>query len=177
MIEQEFRKIILDHQDRIYNTCLGFVKNPEDAKDLAQETFIEVYKKLDQFRGDAQLSTWIYRIAINKSLEFIRKGKRLKRAAVVQSLSEPGIDTGSQAFYHPGVTLENKERASILFKAIERLPENQQVAFTMHKVEGLSYEDVGKVMNKSISSVESLLHRAKANLKKHLKAFYETEKS
>jgi len=75
-------------------------------------------------------------------------------------------------FNHPGITLDNKEKAAILFKAIERLPETQKIAFTLHKIEGLSYQEVSQVMNSTLSSVESLLHRAKNNLKKHLSDYY-----
>jgi RNA polymerase sigma-70 factor (ECF subfamily) len=72
-------------------------------------------------------------------------------------------------FNHPGVTLDNKEKASILFKAIKELPENQQIAFILNKVEGLSYQEVADIMKSSLSAVESLLHRAKTNLKENLK--------
>ncbi len=75
-------------------------------------------------------------------------------------------------FHHPGITLDNKERASVLFKAIEKLPENQKIAFNLHKIEGLSYQEVSEVMKLSLSSVESLLHRAKNNLKKNLEDYY-----
>lgn len=75
-------------------------------------------------------------------------------------------------FHHPGVTLDNKERAAVLFKAISQLPANQKIAFTLHKLEGLSYQEVSEVMKTSVSSVESLMHRAKSNLKKWLIVHY-----
>ena len=77
-------------------------------------------------------------------------------------------------FHHPGVILDNKERASVLFKAIDRLPENQKTAFTLHKLEGLSYQEISEVMKTTLSSVESLMHRAKNNLKKWLAEHYES---
>ena len=78
-------------------------------------------------------------------------------------------------FNHPGIALDNKERAAVLFKAIDRLPENQKIAFTLHKVEGLSYQEISDVMKTSVSSVESLMHRAKNNLKKLLRDHYENK--
>ena len=75
-------------------------------------------------------------------------------------------------FYHPGIALDQRENASMLFKAIKKLPENQQIAFLLNKVEGLSYQDVSKVMNTSLSAVESLIHRAKINLREILKNLY-----
>jgi RNA polymerase sigma-70 factor (ECF subfamily) len=75
-------------------------------------------------------------------------------------------------FNHPGVTLDKKEDAGQLFKAIKNLPENQRIAFSLHKIEGLSYQEVSDVMKTTISSVESLIHRAKINLKKKLEEYY-----
>ena len=75
-------------------------------------------------------------------------------------------------FQHPGVKLDKKEDAAILMGAIKKLPENQRIAFTLHKVEGLSYQEVSDVMQASISSVESLMHRAKTNLRKMLEDHY-----
>jgi len=169
-------EIIDQYQDRVYNTCLGFLKNPDEAKDMAQEVFILVFKNLGKFKGDAAYSTWIYRIAVNACLEHVRNSKRKKRSAsLVQIDSNAEREMTINSFYHPGVELENKERSVILFHAIDQLPELQKTAFTLHKVEGLSYEEIGKIMKKSLSSVESLMHRAKQNLRIKLKHYYEDQ--
>lgn len=170
MRETEFRDLVLKYQDRVYNTCLGFLKNEEDAEDVAQEVFMQVYKSYDTFLGKSQLTTWIYRISVNKCLEVLRKTKRNQNAAM---LDINLIDKADLNFYHPGVTLENKERAAILFNAIEKLPDQQQIAFTLNKVEGLSYDEIGQIMDKSLSSVESLIHRGKSRLKELLKDYYD----
>lgn len=73
---------------------------------------------------------------------------------------------------HPGIDLENREKANVLFKAIDMLPENQKVAFTLCKIEDLSYSEISEIMKTSVASVESLLHRAKENLRKHLYIYY-----
>lgn len=83
--------------------------------------------------------------------------------------NEPTLELSD--FHHPGIELDNKEKAAILFKAIQQLPENQKVAFVLNKVEGLSYQEVAEIMKTSLSAVESLLHRAKTNLKEILKNF------
>jgi RNA polymerase sigma factor, sigma-70 family len=75
-------------------------------------------------------------------------------------------------FNHPGVSLDNKERAAVLFKAIEALPENQKSAYMLHKLEGLSYRDVSEVLNTTVSAVESLMSRANQNLRKQLEEYY-----
>ena len=113
---------------------------------------------------------------MQKSLEMIRKKSRKKRAGNILSLfgKEHLVTTPTSApFYHPGVKMENKERAAILFSAIARLPENQKTAFTLHKVEDLSYNEIASIMEVTLSSVESLMFRAKQNLKKLLADYYE----
>ena len=81
-----FKELVETFKDNVYNTCFGFLRNAEDAQDVAQEVFIEVFESIDGFREDAKLSTWIYRIAVTKSLEYLRWKKRKKRWAMVQSL-------------------------------------------------------------------------------------------
>jgi RNA polymerase sigma-70 factor (ECF subfamily) len=175
--EGAFKQLVNEHKDRVYNTCLGFLRNPHDAEDVSQEVFIQVFDSIGDFREDASLSTWIYRIAVTKSLELIRYRKRKKRAGFFEALSslfnEPDNEPDPSEFMHPGVELENKERAQILFREIEKLTEKQRVAFTLQKVEGLSYQEVADVMELSIPAVESLIYRAKENLKKQLFSYYQ----
>lgn len=176
--EKGFRHLVDSYQEKVLNTCLGFVPNRQDAEDLTQEVFVEVYRSISAFEGKSSLSTWIYRISVNKSLEMIRRRKRHKRRAFFQSLI--GLDEVTERidnsrFDHPGLSLENKERGQILFGAIDALPENQRIAFTLHKVEGLSYQEISQVMDSSVSSVESLMFRAKRNLQKRLYNFYKAD--
>jgi len=171
--ELEFREIVIDNQDKVYNLCLGFMKNAEEAEDMAQEVFVHVFQQIKKFKGESKLSTWIYRITSNKCLEEIRKKSRQKRSAKLEDISDAVIQNKAADFFHPGVALEDRERAKILFEAIEKLPDQQRIAFTLAKVEQLSYEEISKVMEKSISSIESLLFRAKKNLRELLTAYYE----
>lgn len=174
--ETAFRTLVGEYQDRVFNTCLGLLQNSEEAEEAAQDVFIEIYKSIDKFRGDAKLSTWVYRIATTKSLERIRKRKTQKRFAFLQSLTGSDKDyenTQHATFDHPGVILENKEHAQTLFKNIQELPDSQRVAFTLHKVEGLPYQEIAEVLETSVSSVESLMFRARKNLQKKLKSYYE----
>jgi len=173
-----FKTIVEAWQDMVYNTSLGIVQNAQDAEDVAQEVFIQVYESVGQFKGDSKFSTWIYRIAVTKSLDHLRKKKRKKRFAFLESLFGVNEEEVRHEpdFHHPGITLENKENAAVLFKAIEKLPDNQKTAFALHKVEGLSYQEVAEVMETTVSSVESLMHRAKSNLKKILTEYYQKMK-
>ena len=174
-----FQELVETFQDKVLNTCLGFVPNQHDAEDLVQEVFIEVYRSISKFRGDSKLSTWIYRITTTKCLEHLRAKKRQKRQSFFQSLigmHENADRIKAYDFDHPGVLMENRERTKMLYQAIEKLPENQRVAFTLHKIEGLSYQEITEVMETSLSSVESLMFRAKKNLKKNLGDWYKKNK-
>jgi len=171
-----FKKLVEEFGSKVYNTSLGILQNDEDAEDITQEVFIEIFQSIHQFKGDAKLGTWIYRITVTKSLEFLRKKNRKKRFAFVQSLfgMESVIPEKDKAyFYHPGIQLENKERSAILFAAIDRLPENQKTVFVLAKIENLSYAEITEVMKISLASVESLMFRAKQNLQKLLSKYYE----
>jgi RNA polymerase sigma-70 factor (ECF subfamily) len=164
-------------QRLIYNTSISIVQDSADAEDITQEVFIQVFHSISTFKGDSKISTWLYRIAVTKSLDLLRSRKRKKRFAFVQKIF--GADEGSvqpATFVHPGVLLENKERSAVLFNALDKLADNQKAAFTLHKIEGLSYQEVAEVLQVSVSSVESLMVRAKSNLQKYLRDYYENEK-
>jgi len=170
--KDSFEKLVNLYKDRIYNITIGLIQNVEDAEDLTQEVFVEVFDSISDFREDASLNTWLYRIAVNKSLELIRKRSRKKRFRFMTSIFAETKEMQIPDFEHPGVKLENKERAAILFKAISKLPETQRTAFTLSKIEDFSYKEISEMMKVSIASVESLLFRAKANLKKYLENYY-----
>jgi RNA polymerase sigma factor (sigma-70 family) len=173
--EGAFKLLVANYQDLVYNTAMGIVQNSEDAEDVAQEVFIQVYRSIDQFKGDARLSTWIYRITTTKALDHIRSRKRKKRFAFITSLFGPNDELVHEPvdFQHPGVTLDRKEQAALLFRMIDQLPENQKVAFTLHKTEELSYQEIADVMQLSVSAVESLLFRARQNLRRLLEKYYQ----
>jgi RNA polymerase sigma-70 factor (ECF subfamily) len=177
--EQAFKSLVTNYQDLVYNTALGIVQNSEDAEDVAQEVFIQVYRSIDQFKGDARLSTWIYRITTTKALDHIRSRKRKKRFAFITSLFGANDELVHEPvdFQHPGVQLDRKEQAALLFQMIAQLPENQKVAFTLHKTEELSYQEIAEVMQLSVSAVESLLFRARQNLRKLLEKYYQQNNS
>lgn len=177
--EQAFKSLVTNYQDLVFNTALGIVQNSEDAEDVAQEVFIQVYRSIDQFKGDARLSTWIYRITTTKALDHIRSRKRKKRFAFITSLFGPNDELVHEPvdFQHPGVALDRKEQAALLFQMIAQLPENQKVAFTLHKTEELSYQEIADVMQLSVSAVESLLFRARQNLRKLLEKYYQQNNS
>ena len=172
--EAAFKTIVDTWQDMVYNTVIGILQNAEDAEDVSQEVFVKVYESVQSFKGESKFSTWIYRIAVTKSLDHLRRKKRKKRFAFIESLFNKNdeIINDPPDFFHPGVALEKKQDNSVLFKAIAELPENQNTAFVLNKVEGLSYQEISEIMKISESAVDSLLHRAKSNLRKKLENHY-----
>lgn len=174
--QSAYGELLSQYSDRAYNTALGLLQNREDAEDITQEVFTEVFQSIHNFKGQSKLSTWIYRIAMTKSLELIRSRSRSKRSGIILSLfgREDQFHVSNNApFYHPGISLEHKEMSAILFDAIRKLPLNQRTAFTLNKLENLNYAELAEVMNLSIPSVESLLFRAKQKLRELLGNYYE----
>lgn len=171
-----YQHLLDTFQEKVLNTCLGFVPNRHDAEDLVQEVFVKIFRSIDDFRSDATLSTWIYQITVRECLQLIRYRKRQKRVAFFQSLigmEEQADRMANDRFDHPGVALENKERTELLLNKIAELPENQRIAFTLHRLEGLSYKEISQIMEMSLSAVEALLFRAKKNLRKKLEHYYQ----
>ena len=166
--EDAFRCLVVDYGDRMYNTVLSIIQDTQDIEDIVQEVFMAVYQNIDKFRGDAKLSTWMYRIAVTKSLEVIRKQKRNPMGLITESME----NLATSGFNHPGVLLENREKAALLFQALKRLPEAQKTAFVLHKTEGLSYLEIASVMKISLPAVESLIYRARQGLQKLLASYY-----
>jgi RNA polymerase sigma factor (sigma-70 family) len=171
-IAPPFEEIVSRCQDMVYNTALSILQSEEDAEDITQEVFIKVYEKRDHFRGEALLSTWIYRITVNKALDLEKKKKRQKHGGFITKLFGDREEEEAINFHHPGVVLDNKEKAAMLFKALKKLPESQRIAFTLHKIEGLPYQEIAAVMETSLVAVESLMARAKTSLQKILKTYY-----
>jgi RNA polymerase sigma-70 factor (ECF subfamily) len=171
--ERAFKELVESYQNMIINTCYGFLHNTEEAEDVAQEVFIQVFKSISSFRGDAKLSTWLYRIAVNRSLNKIRSRKS-KFFVAIDSLFESEHTHKSSYSVTPHDSLENQERAKVLHDAIDKLPDNQKTAFVLSKYKGLPNKKVSEIMSATLSSVEALLNRAKKNLQKNLIDYYKT---
>ncbi|MBD3326875.1 sigma-70 family RNA polymerase sigma factor, partial [candidate division KSB3 bacterium] len=128
-----FRALIEGHQHTVVNICYRFLNNREDAEDVAQEVFLEVYRSLETFRGEAKVSTWIYRIAVSKSLDLLRRRKRQKRVGRVRQflgIAEESRHVPASLEPNPAQEFEQQERARILRQAVDALPANQHIAFT-----------------------------------------------
>lgn len=167
--ESAYVHCITTYQDKIFKLCLGFLHSREDAEDICQEVFIELFRSIENFRGNSSVVTWLYRVAVNKSLNHQKKIKRQRIFAKMLGAFGPA-DGGKES---PDKKIEQKEVSGALLRALDKLPENQRIAYTLAKYDDLSYEEIAVVMSLSLSSVESLMFRAKDNLKKSLLNYYE----
>ncbi|HEX2627368.1 MAG TPA: RNA polymerase sigma factor [Chitinophagaceae bacterium] len=175
--ENAFRWLVNSYRDRVFSTTVHILQSTEEAEDAAQETFIKVYESISSFKGESSLSTWIYRIAVHKALDKLRRRKLRQRLRKWLPGWMPAEETSagtsaSNEFHHPGVLLDNKEKAAILFRAIRSLPEKQRAAFTLVKVQGMSYDEAAAVTGQSVKALESLITRAKINLQKQLASLH-----
>lgn len=168
-----FRQFYEMFKDRVYNTCLSYLQNVPEAEEVLQDVFVEIHHSANAFRQQSSVSTWVYRITINKCIDHIRYRNRQKRFAFISGLFNSGGDLihNPSTFEHPGILAENKEQAKILFSAIRQLPRQQQTAFILRHIEGLPQKEMAQIMNMSEKAVESLLQRAKGNLRKLLVNF------
>lgn len=170
-----YSMVVEQWQQMVYNVAIGIVQNEEDAEDVTQDVFVSLYEKIGDFREEAALSTWLYSVTIRKALDLEKSRKREKRGGLLQRMFSLKESEEPANFNHPGILLDNKEKAAVLFKALKKLPDNQRIVFTLHKLEGLSNRQIADVMGTSLMAVESLQSRAKANLQKILKDYYEQD--
>lgn len=166
-----FEELVDRHQSLIYNTCYRLLGDFHLAEEATQDVFLEIYRSAEFFREESRVSTWIYRIAVNRSLNIIRKNKRFRW---IRSLISPWQERAGEEFSvssreeEPDRVFEEKESRSILREAIDTLPEKQRVAFILHKYENLTSKDISDILSISVNAVEARIHRAKNNLQKRL---------
>jgi RNA polymerase sigma-70 factor, ECF subfamily len=164
-----FNALVGQYDSRVVNTCYRFLLNQQDAEDIAQEVFIEVYQSIKSFRSDAKLSTWIYRIAVTKSLDELKKRKRQKRFAALSKL----LHLDEVAHWLSGGSMPDKgvqqdEKMEEIIVVLNALPDNQRVAFTLSKIDGYTNPEIADIMSTTVIAVESLIKRAKKQVSTEL---------
>ena len=171
MIENQFHfeKLYHEYKTLVFNVALNYLQNIEDAEEITQDVFVKVYNSLENFNQKSSYKTWIYRITINQCLDCIKQKNSQKRFFIFGKKSQNEQEyLNTATFEHPGILMENKEDAAILFEVINTLTENQKTAFLLSKLDGLSNPEISDIMQLSISSVESLIFRAKVSLQDKL---------
>ncbi len=162
-----FEEVVDKFKDRIINICYSYTNNIEDSEDISQEVFVEVYKSIKDFKMQSSFSTWIYRIASNKSIDFLRKQKRLKRGSgLISYLEDQSLWnwTGNSNQYTDDKIIQ-QQRKEILYQAMAKLPSRQKEAYVLTQIEGFDHKATADILKTSIKSVESLVVRAKKKLR------------
>ena len=159
----------------VYTAIYRLVRDTTDAEDIFQDVFLEVYRSIQYLRNENDLSGWLFKIAYNKSISFLRKKNPAR--ANSNNYEDQKIESEKTTFslvdhQTPSKKLEEQEAEIALYTAIDRLPEMQKRALLLHKFENYSHKEIGEMMELSISSVESLIYRAKIALRKSLYLYF-----
>ena len=170
-----FAQLVERYEQRVYNLARKMMRDPQDAEDVLQETFLSVYRNLGNFHGDSSFSTWLYRIATNASLMKIRARKE-----PTLSLDEPIESEDSNSLPReivdwaitPEEALLNGETRGQMDAAITALPETLRAVFVLRDIEGLSVQETADVLNISVPNVKTRLHRARLLLREMLSAYF-----
>jgi len=182
--KQAFSLLVKQYESTVYGFAFKVCRNEEKAAETLQDTFVNVYRKLDQFNGKAKFSTWLYQIVTNNCLMKRRRSK-LDESSVSIDSSENGAEDsereGEGAPLHALVSLKhtpqdemvNKELREILDTAILKLPMEQRIVFVLRDVEGRSSEETAKILKLSAPAVKSRLHRARVFLRAQLQEYME----
>ena len=166
MNDQEFAQIAEQHAGFVYNVAYRMMGNQYDAEEVAQDAFVSAYRARDRFRGDAQPTTWLYRITVNAALMRLRKEKRHREMTVGED-AQPDVPT-SDWTQSPVASAMNAELGVRIQSAISDLPEDLQTAVVLRDVQGLSNEEAAEVLEISVSALKARLHRGRVQLRESL---------
>ncbi len=174
---EAFSELVTEFQPLVYSVTVRIVRDPEEARDVTQETFLRIYRHFDRFRGEASLKTWVCRIAVNQALNSQRWWKRRRRAET-HSLDEPLAQDGDDRL-SLGATLASTadspeaeaiahERQQQLERALGELKKDFRMAVALRDIEGMSYEEIASILEISVGTVKSRIARGREMLRAHL---------
>ena len=167
--DSAFRELFELYHAMVFNVCYRMLGSRHEGEDITQDVFVNAYKTLKHFRSESKLSTWLYRIAVNHCLNHQARKKRQRWISLdIFSDTENEQLSGNTTDDRPDIAMERKETEQIIQHAINSLPKQQRIALILHRYEGLSYQEIAKVLECSVSSIESRIFRGKQNLCKKL---------
>ena len=172
--EQAFRSLVERYQRRVVQLALGMTKDPDEAMDIAQETFVRVHRYLPSFKGDSSFFTWTYRIAMNLCLDAQRRRGRSERVELDEGDEaeiEAAMDPPSAALAGPQRQALNSELRGRIEEALAGLSENHRAILLLREVEGLSYEELAKVLGIRKGTVMSRLFHARLKMQNKLREY------
>jgi RNA polymerase sigma-70 factor (ECF subfamily) len=178
-----FATLVERHQRQLYRLALRMTGSEADAQEVLQEAFLNAYQKLPLFRGEAQFSSWLYRIAANSALMRLRHKRRAPDALADQPLELAGPKFSAEGYLEPTSTSDWSQRAdermmsgqlgAAINKAVDELPDDYRTVFLLKDVDGLSNEDIAEALDLTVPAVKSRLHRARLALREKLGEFFE----
>jgi len=163
-----FEELVKMYSRKVFHLAYGFVRDRAAADDLSQEVFIKIFRSLEKFRSDSEFGTWLYRVAVNHVKDHLRKTARRKEVSL-EDLGEGPIAVADPAEEREAER-ETEAKRRLLFRILESLPPKYRLILTMRDVDGLSYEDVAKILDIAPGTVDSRLHRARKMLRKRMAA-------
>ncbi len=173
--KEYFREIINKYKNVVYNHSRNFLRNAQEAEDATQEIFISIFNNLKKFRGDSKLSTWIYRITVNTCKNKLKQIKKIK-ANIIEEITNEDNDEGRKLLEdiredevkEPDNIFTQKNLRNVIYKKMKELSDEQKTVIVLRDIDGLSYEEIAKIMKISVSAVKSKLFRARENLREKL---------
>lgn len=166
--ERAFSRLVLVYQDRVYNTCYRLLGSPEEARDVAQEVFVTIFQKIHQFRGDAKLSTWVYRVATNHAknrLKYLARRHDRDQRSFDDMPVQPSAGRLNAALPRPDQALDAARLEAFVQRTLSELDADQRAIVVLRDVEGLTYEEIAGVTGEALGTIKSRLHRGRRRLK------------
>ncbi|MFO7675466.1 MAG: sigma-70 family RNA polymerase sigma factor [bacterium] len=170
---EAFEELVRRYERKVYNIVYRMLGNPEDASEALQDTFLRAYRFLGKFEFKSQFFTWLYRIATNVSLTKLRR----RKSPVVMSIDQPVGESEDMTFeipddqFSPELLFRRREMQRRLQEAVDELPEDYRTVVVLRDLEGLSNEEVSKVLNLTVAAVKSRLHRGRMVLRGKLENY------
>jgi RNA polymerase sigma-70 factor, ECF subfamily len=177
--KQAFELLVVKYQRKLVRLLSRFIRDSAEVEDVAQEAFIKAYRALPSFRGDSAFYTWLYRIGINTAKNhLVSMGRRAPTTTSVDNEEAEGLEDGDQLreMNTPEAELMTREIAATVNRTMDELPEELRTAITLREIEGMSYEDIAKIMNCPIGTVRSRIFRARESIAERLRPLLDTSK-
>ncbi|MGE4276378.1 MAG: RNA polymerase sigma factor [Lawsonibacter sp.] len=170
--QDAFEQLVLENQNRVYTLTVRMTGDREEGADLAQEAFFKAWRGLSSFQGDSSFSTWVYRLATNVCIDFLRRKKRRREVEPVLSLDDEECGWAEPADWDqdPQQHLERAELSRAVARELEALPDHHRQVLVMREMSGLSYQEIGEALGLDMGTVKSRIARARLALRKKLTA-------
>lgn len=179
------QRLIVKYQDRIYNVILKICANKDDAAELTQETFVKFIEKIDTFKMQSAFYTWLFRIAVNLTINYCKRRFKVKTYSIDMTSSPETASAGKQLrnlltddkSVDPAIAVQNKETVRIIENAIGRLEDKHRVIVILREIEGMAYSEIAESLEVEVGTVKSRLSRARESLREILESMLRQEQA